>query len=65
MRQRIPIQYLKPDFVNAMKISKQTNIYAYDAYFLNCAIRYKAPILTLDRKLRNVAQKVKVAIVEV
>jgi predicted nucleic acid-binding protein len=61
----IPIQYIKPDFVNAMKISKQANIYAYDAYFLDCASRYKAPILTLDRKLRSVAQKIKVAIVEV
>ena len=61
----IPIQYIKPDFVNAMKISKQANIYAYDAYFLDCASRYKAPILTLDQKLRSVAQKIKVAIVEV
>ena len=61
----IPIQYIKPDFVNTMKISKQANIYAYDAYFLDCASRYKAPILTLDRKLRSVAQKIKVAIVEV
>jgi predicted nucleic acid-binding protein len=47
----IPLRYIKPDFVNALKISKQTNMYAYDAYFLDCAIRHKAPLLTLDRKL--------------
>jgi len=61
----IPIQYIKPDFVNAMTISKQTNMYAYDAYFLDCAIRYKAPILSLDQKLKIVAQNLKVALVEV
>ncbi len=47
----IPIRYIDPDFVKALKLSKQANIYAYDAYFLDCAIRYKAPLLTLDRKL--------------
>ena len=47
----IPIRYIDPDFIKALKISKQANIYAYDAYFLDCAIRYKAPLLTLDRKL--------------
>ena len=61
----IPIQYIKPDFVNAMTISKQNYIYAYDAYFLDCAIRYKAPILTLDRKLEKVAKNLKVEFVEV
>jgi len=47
----IPIRYVAPDFVKALKLSDQANIYAYDAYFLDCAIRYKAPLLTLDRKL--------------
>ena len=52
----IPIRYIDPDFIKALKISKQANIYAYDAYFLECAIRYKAPLLTLDRKLMASAQ---------
>jgi predicted nucleic acid-binding protein len=49
----IPIQYVKTDFINTMAISKQTNMYAYDAYFLDCAVRRKAPLLTLDRKLKG------------
>ena len=52
----IPIRYVDPDFIKALKLSKQANIYAYDAYFLDCAIRYKAPLLTLDRKLIASAQ---------
>ncbi len=52
----IPLRYIEPDFVNSLKISKQANIYAYDAYFLDCAIRHKAPLLTLDQKLKAAAQ---------
>jgi len=61
----IPIQYIEPDFVKAMSISKKADMYAYDAYFLDCAIRYKAPILTLDRKLRTIAQNLRVKTLEV
>ena len=61
----IPLRYIKPDFVNALKISKQANMYAYDAYFLDCAIRHKAPLLTLDRKLKRAAQNLNVETMEV
>ena len=61
----IPLRYIDSDFVRALKLSKQANIYAYDAYFLDCAIRYKAPLVTLDRKLRASAQNVDVKTLEV
>ena len=61
----IPLRYIEPDFVNALKISKQAKIYAYDAYFLDCAIRHKAPLLTLDRKLKAFAQNLNVETMEV
>jgi len=62
---RVPLRYIKPDFVNALQISKQANMYAYDAYFLDCAIRHKAPLLTLDRKLKRAAQDLNVETMEV
>ncbi|WDN87515.1 hypothetical protein BuS5_00483 [Desulfosarcina sp. BuS5] len=61
----IPLRYIKPDFVNALKISKQANIYAYDAYLLDCAIRHKVPLLTLDRKLKKAALNLNVETMEV
>ncbi len=61
----IPLRYLKPDFVNALKMSKQADMYAYDAYFLDCAIRHKAPLLTLDRKLKTAAHNLNVKTMEV
>jgi len=61
----IPLRYIDPDFVAALKLSKQANIYAYDAYFMVCAIRHKAPLLTLDPKLRASAQNLNVETLEV
>ena len=61
----IPIRYIDPDFISALKLSKQTNIYAYDAYFLDCAIRHKAPLLTLDQKLKAAAQNFNIETMEV
>ena len=61
----IPLRYIAPNFGNAVSISKQTHIYAYDAYFLDCALRQKAPILTLDSRLKAIAQKLKIVILEV
>ena len=61
----IPIRYIDPNFFAVLNVSKQADIYAYDAYFLDCAIRHKAPLLTLDRKLMASAQKLNVETLEV
>ncbi len=61
----IPLRYIEPDFVNSITISKQTNMYAYDAYFIDCAIRQKATILTLDQRLIKAAQSLNLKIMEV
>jgi|WetSurSiteA1Bulk_404760.scaffolds.fasta_scaffold53535_1 predicted nucleic acid-binding protein len=63
--QSIPIRYVEADFGNVLKLSKNTNMYAYDAYFLDCAVRRKAPLLTLDRNLKTAAQKINIEILEV
>ena len=54
----IPIRYVEVDLVNAMSIAVEVNIYAYDAYFLECATRRGAPLLTLDRSLRRAASSI-------
>ena len=61
----IPLRYIEPDFTKVLKLSKKTNMYAYDAYFLDCAIRHKAPLLTLDMKLRESARDINVETMEV
>jgi predicted nucleic acid-binding protein len=61
----IPIRYIECDFINTLNISRQAAIYAYDAYFLDCAARQKAPLLTLDRKLKASAHDFNIKTVEV
>ena len=61
----IPIRYVETDIKNALHLSKEINMYAYDAYILDCAIRYKAPILTLDSKLQTAAKRIRIAVLEV
>ncbi|KAA3657570.1 MAG: PIN domain-containing protein [Chloroflexi bacterium] len=61
----VPIRYVETDFFNALKLSKQTNMHAYDAYFLDCATRYKSPLLTLDQKLKTAAQTLNIVTLEV
>ncbi|MDD5675990.1 MAG: type II toxin-antitoxin system VapC family toxin [Chitinivibrionales bacterium] len=59
----IPVQYLNVDLENALSISHQYNIYAYDAYMLCCAIDNKAALLTLDQPLLEIAQKIKIKVI--
>lgn len=63
--QSIPIRYMEADFNNVLKLSKAAKMCAYDVYFLDCAIRRKAPLLTLDRNLKTAAQSVNIEILEV
>jgi predicted nucleic acid-binding protein len=61
----IPIRYVAIDLTHALSLSERTNLYAYDAYFMDCAIRYGAPLLTLDRRLKQAARSIKIAVPEV
>ena len=63
--QGIPLRYVEVDMENALTLADRTKVYAYDAYFLDCASRYSAPLLTLDGPLRRVAISIGVHVIEV
>lgn len=63
--QSIAIRYLAVNLENSLSIAHSLNLYAYDAYFLDCAARHAAPLLTLDRPLRRAADKLGVHVLEV
>lgn len=52
---RIPIKMHPPDLKIALKIAHELGIYAYDAYFIECAHTHRCPLLTLDENLRKAA----------
>ena len=60
----IPLRYVDVDFCNALSIAHQTDLYAYDAYFLECAMRHAAPVLTLDKGLQRAAKKLGITLLE-
>ncbi|MBN2266913.1 MAG: type II toxin-antitoxin system VapC family toxin [Candidatus Babeliaceae bacterium] len=64
MVQHIPVDLRRIDIVAALKIATQYNLYAYDAYFLECASNLHSPLLTLDRQMKAIAQEIGIQIME-
>lgn len=52
------------DISAALRIAARNNIYAYDAYILQCAIDERAKLLTLDSRMAAVARTVGVDVME-
>lgn len=48
-----------------MRIAAEAGIYAYDAYVIRCAEKYRAPLISLDIELVRVAQERGVEVVKV
>lgn len=62
--QKIPVELHRSNIRRALKIAGQFKIYAYDAYFIECALTTGSPLLTLDRGLTAVAREAGVEILE-
>ncbi|MEW6218461.1 MAG: type II toxin-antitoxin system VapC family toxin [Thermodesulfobacteriota bacterium] len=61
----IPVDLKPVDIEDALLAAANHGIYAYDAYFLECAAGFRCPLLTLDRHLRTVGVKIGIKILEV
>jgi predicted nucleic acid-binding protein len=62
---KIPLRLTDVELEKTLSIAEKFSIYAYDAYLLRCAIRYKSPLITLDRKLAKIAQNMNIDVVEI
>lgn len=56
---------LKVNFWDALSLSSKHNIYAYDAYYLEAAIRHSYPLLSLDLKMKEVGISERLTILEI
>lgn len=61
----IPIRLVDVELAEAIHLADRLNIYAYDAYLLCCAQRYKAPLLSLDQDLLTAARVLGLPVLEV
>ena len=62
--QQIPVDLRDTGIQSALKIAIKFNLYAYDAYFLECAENLRSPLLTLDIGMQRVAREMGIAILE-
>lgn len=54
--EKITLRKESVDIREALKIAGANNMYAYDAYYLFCAKKFNAPLLSFDKKLLDVAE---------
>ena len=62
---QIPIRFADVEFKDTLLIAAQFDIYAYDAYLIRCALKYNAPLISLDKSLLQAAQRAGSRIIEV
>ena len=61
----IPIRIVGVDLEPALVIANKYDIYAYDAYVIECALKYKSPLITLDMRLMDFAIKNSVDVLKI
>jgi predicted nucleic acid-binding protein len=62
---QIPIRFVDVELEESLAFAARLNIYAYDAYLVRCALKYNAPLISLDEGLVRVAQQTHVKLIEV
>ncbi len=62
--QQIPVELKHINIKSALDIATRFNIYAYDAYFLECADSLKSPLISLDRGMKRIAQEMGIIVLE-
>jgi predicted nucleic acid-binding protein len=63
--QKMSIRYVDIDIYHAMELSNRYKIYAYDAYLLECSISNSSKLLSLDKKMCELANLAGITVIEV
>jgi predicted nucleic acid-binding protein len=61
----IPVRFVEVELANSLELAGALGVYAYDAYLLRCAEKYRLPLLTLDRQLLQAAKDKGISVLEV
>jgi len=62
---QIPVRFVEVELTDSLELANEFGIYAYDAYLLRCAEKYRLPLLTLDNRLVQIAKDKKIQVLEV
>lgn len=61
---QIPVRLVSIAIHSSLQLALEQDIYAYDAYFLQCAQELSCPLLTLDRRMKKVATGLGIRVLE-
>jgi predicted nucleic acid-binding protein len=62
---QIPVRFVEVELTESLELANEMSLYAYDAYLLRCAAKYRLPLITLDGRLAEAARKKKIQVLEV
>jgi len=62
---QIPVRFVEVELTESLELANEMGLYAYDAYLLRCAAKYRLPLITLDGRLAEAARKKKLQVLEV
>ena len=62
---QIPVRFVEVELAESLELADELDLYAYDAYLLRCAAKYRLPLLTLDGRLIQAAKEKKIQVLEV
>ncbi len=60
----IPVRLVSIDIQKALELAIEYNIYAYDAYFLFCAKSLTQSLMSLDKRMKQVAHDLGINVLE-
>ncbi len=63
--EQIPIRFVDIDLAQAMDIAAKYDLYAYDAYIIECALENRCRLISLDKRLLQAAAKARVSATEI
>ena len=61
---QIPVRLVETSLDAALKLAWDLEIYAYDAFMIECARRHRAPLMTLDAALQRAAVRMDISVIE-
>jgi len=63
--ERIPIRFAEVELSSIVRLLNIHSMWAYDAYVIECARKYRTPLMSLDKTQRRIATAEGVDIVEI
>jgi predicted nucleic acid-binding protein len=61
--QSIPVRLVPIRIYDALKVALKSNIYAYDAFYMQCCLETKLPLISLDDRMCEVAKSLSIKVV--